>query len=122
MAVNPALKATSFYVKHEFCWIRPVNIELRNMQTTTDGPKWHDRARRVAEERFPGIDLDSEYYSARLLPKKGGLRTKVKAACAKQELKWIEEGFKGRYYKVSPKKLCFVVASPELIIHVLSLV
>lgn len=91
------------------------------MNTENEGPVWNERALRVAKERFPQYDLESEYYAARLLPKKGPMKTRVKDACSKHDKKWIEEGFQGRYYKVSPKRLVFVVCAPELIIHVLSL-
>lgn len=89
------------------------------MRLSEDGPDWLDNAVRVARERFPEvIDLDSEYYVAKLLAPRSKKRAKIKAACAKHDKKWMESGYVGRYYKVTRSGLVFVVAAPELIIHV----
>lgn len=89
------------------------------MRISEDGPEWTENAFRIARERFPEVvDFDSEYYVAKLLAPRGKKRARIKAACAKHDKKWMESGFIGRYYKVTQSGLVFVVAAPEIIIHV----
>lgn len=93
------------------------------MQLTPDGPQWNERAYKVARERFPEIsDFDSYYYVASLLSKKSKRRSMIKAQCNALDRKWVEQGYMGRYYKVTKCGLVFVVAVPETIIHVFRLI
>lgn len=86
-----------------------------------DGPKWTRNSIEKAQERFPGKDIESLYYIAKLVPPKGKTRKAIKAICAPREKVWMEHGYVGRYYKITPDRIVFVLAAPETIITVFKL-
>lgn len=68
-------------------------------------------------ERFPDLDIQSEYDSARYKLGKS-FKKKVKATCP-QHLEYCGREFNGRYMLRTKEGIVFVVAVPETIITVL---
>lgn len=100
--------------------LNPDDVKILNFHDAErgSGPVWTEYALKKAAERFPGVDLNSQYVIARLLPKKGRLRSKIKSRLSRFDRKWMEHGYIGRYCKVTPDRIVFVLAVPEIIITV----
>lgn len=84
-------------------------------------PVWAKNCLERAQHRFPGKDIESLYYIAKLVPHKGKTRKAIKARCAKKELIWMNHGYAGRYYKITPDRIVFVLAAPETVLTVFQL-
>ncbi|MFL9611044.1 hypothetical protein ACKF11_13235 [Methylobacillus sp. Pita2] len=81
-------------------------------------PKWTKNARQKAQERFPGVDLDSKYVLAKRVGQHSKFRKQIKLLCPGPYARWMADGFAGRYYKVTRERIVFVVEQPETILTV----
>jgi hypothetical protein len=86
-----------------------------------DGPQWTRNSIEKTRERFPGKDIESLYYIAKLVPRKGKIRKAIKEICAPREKIWMANGYIGRYYKITPDRIVFVLAAPETVLTVFQL-
>lgn len=90
----------------------------RPVQNPESGPLWTDHAKRRSAERFPGVNIESIYASAKPLPRRGKMRARIKRACPVNAKKWMSHGFAGRYFKIAENRIVFVIQAPETVLTV----
>jgi hypothetical protein len=82
-------------------------------------PEFTPHARERVAERFPDIDIENAYAISGRAGKK--TKRKIKDSCPVSARKWMSEGFKGRYYRITKDKIVFVVQPPETVVTVFRL-
>ena len=75
---------------------------------------WTNHALARWKQRFAGIDRDMELSSATLVGKK--IKKRIKRSCPVSAERWMQGGFKGRYYMMGRSQIVFVIQAPGQIV------